>query len=144
MWTSAYLGARASVGIVGEYYLTFDDFLSGARFDDVLFRSYVARRQGKGDPRGCDIPYRIMLPKEVDNLLVVGRGASFERRGHDSPVRPRFSMMMLGESAGISSALSVADNVTPRKLSIRRLQKTLLQEGFFLGEPHRLSDLNLI
>ncbi len=144
MWTSAYLGARSSVGIVGEYYLTFDDFLKGARFDDVLFRSYVARRQGKGSPEGCDLPYRMLLPKQIDGMLVAGRGASFERRGHDSPPRPRFSMMMLGEAAGRAAALSIENKVTPRTLPVRKLQKVLLKEGFFLGETDRLKELDLV
>ncbi len=144
MWKSAYLGARSSAGIVGEYYLTFDDFLKGARFDDVLFRSYVARRQGKGSPDGCDLPYRILVPKETEGMLVTGRGASFERRGHDSPPRPRFSMMMLGEAAGRASALSVKNKVTPRNLPIKGLQKVLLDEGFFMGKTDRLSRLGLV
>ncbi len=143
MWMSAYLGARAGVGIIGEYYLTFYDFLKGARFDDVLFRSYVARRQGKGSAEGCDIPYRILLPKHIEGMLVVGRGASFQRRGHDSPVRPRFSMMMLGEAGGISAALAVESNLTVKKIQIKKLQKILLKEGFFMGEPDRIKELGL-
>lgn len=143
LFMSSYLGARAGPGMVGEYWLTFDDFVRGARFDDVLFRNFVTRRQGKGHPDGCDMPYRMLLPREVDGLLVAARGASFERRGHDSPPRPRCSLMMLGEAAGRAAALSVADGVQPRNLDVRKLQRTLLSEGFFLGEPERLAELGL-
>jgi len=143
MWMSAHVGARAGAGIVGEYYLTFDDFANGARFDDVLFRNYVCLRQGRGHPDGCDMPYRMLLPREVDGLLVAARGASFERRGHDSPPRPRCSMMMLGEAAGRAAALAVAAAVQPRHLDIKQLQRTLLSEGFFLAEPERLAELGL-
>jgi len=143
LFMSPHLGARAGPGMVGEYWLTFEDFVQGARFDDVLFRNFVTRRQGKGHPDGCDMPYRMLLPREVDGLLVAARGASFERRGHDSPPRPRCSLMMLGEATGRAAALSVADGVPPRNLDVRKLQRTLLSEGFFLGEPERLAELGL-
>ena len=143
MWMSAHVGARGSAGMVGEYYLTFDDFANGARFDDVLFRNYVCRRQGRGHPDGADMPYRMLLPREVDGLLVAARGASFERRGHDSPPRPRCSIMMLGEAAGRAGAMAIAANVRPRDLDVRQFQRTLLSEGFFLGEPERLAELGL-
>ena len=143
MWMSAHVGARGSAGMVGECYLTFDDFANGARFDDVLFRNYVCRRQGRGHPDGADMPYRMLLPREVDGLLVAARGASFERRGHDSPPRPRCSIMMLGEAAGRAGAMAIAANVRPRDLDVRQFQRTLLSEGFFLGEPERLAELGL-
>ena len=140
---SEYLGGRASAGIVGEYVVTFDDFADAARFDDVLFRNFVPRFGDKGDPSGCDMPYRMLLPQGIDGLLVAARGASFERRGHDSPARPRCSMMMLGEAAGHAAAMAVATGVPPRDLPVRALQRVLLDEGFFLGEPERLKALGL-
>ena len=49
----------------------------------------------------------------------------------------------LGEAAGAAAALAVQDGVAPRHLDVRRLQRHLLQQGFWLGEPARLVQLGL-
>ena len=47
--------------------------------------------------------------------------------------------MQLGEAAGAAAALAVQDGVAPRDLDVQKLQRHLLQQGFYLGEPARLA-----
>ena len=79
----------------------------------------------------------------IDNLPVVGRGASYIRRGHDPGTRARITQFHLGQVAGTAAAFAVRDGVGVRKLHVPLLQQELLAQGFFLGETERLSDLGL-
>lgn len=127
---SAFLGSRGGPCIEGEYTLTPHELWKGASFPDALFRSYVGAFRGRGSAAGCDMPYRMLLPKRVDGLLVVGRGMSYLRRGHDPAVRARCNLMMLGQAAGMAAALAAAEGVEPRALDIDKLQRVLRAEGF--------------
>jgi hypothetical protein len=142
LFVSPFVGARGGPRIEGAYVLTPLDLHEGRLFDDTLFRSYVGLRQ-KGAERGCDMPYRLLLPQGVAGLLVTGRGMSYKRRGHDPAVRARCNMMMLGQAAGVAAAFAAADGVCPRELPIRRLQRAMLEEGYFLGDETRLRELGL-
>ncbi len=66
-----------------------------------------------GAVEGCDVPYRCLLPRGVDNLLVVGRGAAYVRRGHDpTGMRARPLVMVLGQAAGVAATLAIESNTT--------------------------------
>ncbi len=136
--TPAFIGARGGPFIEGEHVLTPQEMVDGARFDDALFRDLgnpIIRRYLKqdypGDPTGHDVPYRMILPKKVDGLLVIGRGAAYLRRGHDPGGGRRRSMQMhLGEAAGTAAAMAVRRGVVPRRLDVRALQRRLIRAGF--------------
>lgn len=136
--TPAFIGARGGSFIDGERVLTPEDMVRGARFKDALFRdlgnpiikSYL-KQDYPGDPTGHDVPYGMILPRKVDGLLVIGRGAAYLRRGHDPGGGRRRSMQMhLGEAAGIAAALSVKRGIAPRHLPVRILQSALKKAGF--------------
>jgi len=138
-----YLGARGGPWIDGEYTLTVEDMKEGRRFPDVMYVNFHEAEHG-GSPEGYDVPYRILLPKKVDGLLVTARGAAFEKRGHDpSGMRCKPSMMVLGHATGIAAALAVRNNVAPNQLDVKELQRTLAKDGFCLGDEKRLEVLNL-
>ena len=140
-----YFGARGGPFIDGEYTLTPDDALAGTKFDDVLYRNVKNAEPPKvGAKSGVDVPYRILLPKGLDGLLVTGRGAAYIRRGHDSiGIRARPSILHLGEATGVAAAIVVQDGVALRDIDIRKLQRQLLKRGFYLGEEARLAQLGL-
>jgi hypothetical protein len=143
LFTSPYMGARGGPCIEGEHVLTPRESFDGARFDDVLFRNIHEGLHG-GDESGYDVPYSILLPKKYEGLLVAGRGASYIRRGHDpSGIRARPSLMALGEAAGTAAALIVEAKVGTKSLDVKKLQKRLLERGYFLGEKNRLDELGL-
>ena len=140
--SSPFLGARGGPFIEGEYILKPSESLAGLTAPDTLFVNGVEVYSGT-TKKGHDMPYRMLLPRNMDGLLVTGRGASFHRRGHEPGTRARGSMMGLGLAAGIAAALSAKAGLTPREMDIKTLQHTLLSEGFHLGDDSRLAELGL-
>jgi hypothetical protein len=131
--TGAELGVRETRRIEGEYVMTLEDAQQGKTFEDV-----VARRYGTIDPGGLkedknyhgsiknghDYPYRCMLPKEVDPLLVTGRCASLTHLGL-ATCKSMGNMMGVGQAAGVAAALSAKENIIPRKIDVKKIQQRL-------------------
>ena len=74
------------------------------------------------------IPYRVMLPEKVENLLVAGRCISASRIASGA-IRPTAQCMALGEAAGTAAAMAVRDNISPSEIDIRKLRARLLENG---------------
>ena len=131
--TPALLGIRQTRFIEGEYKLTADDAITGARFDDVVaisscpIISYYGYRRYL-EHEGYDIPYRCLVPKGVDNLLIAGRCISSEQQPYESH-RAIAPIMAIGQAAGAAAALSAQSGTRPRHLDVRRLQRLLLSQG---------------
>jgi hypothetical protein len=140
---SPYLGARGGPHIEGEVTLTPEDLRKGSRFDDVLYVYFLEGTLGRGSAEGCDVPYRALLPREIDGLLVTGRGAAYLRRGHDPCFRARPNLMLLGQATGTAAALAAEQSASPRHVDVKALQRKLLGEGFYLGDEARLKELGL-
>src|SRR5439155_14925507 len=79
------------------------------------------------------IPYRCLVPRGVDQLLVAGRcvSATHEALGAIRVMPPSFAM---GEAAGTAGALAVAEGVAPRRVPVPWLQETLVANGAYLGD----------
>lgn len=139
-----FLGARGGPSIDGEYVLTMDDCRAGRRFDDVmyLYGEFRALRYTceQGEPKWADVPYRVMLPKQVDGLMVAGRCASGIP---DTLLRNRMTAKVMGEACGIAAAMSVEQGIAPKRLDVKALQRTLLDAGFYLGDEARLAELGV-
>ena len=148
MFTSPFIGSRGGPCIEGEHVLTVEETATGARFRDVMFQNFRVKPSIYEDwvKTGCDVPYSMMLPKGIDDMMVIGRGASYIQRGHDGAgmMRTRPIMMALGQAAGMAAAMCIKDNKTPMTLDIKRLQMALLKEGFNIGNTERLRELGLI
>ena len=78
----------------------------------------------------------ILAMKYRDGVLVAGRSlsATHEAQGATRVMPPSFAM---GEAAGAAAALAVRAGVGPREVSIPALQKTLVEQGAWLGEAVR-------
>jgi hypothetical protein len=50
---------------------------------------------------------------------------------------------MRGEEAGIAASIAIKNNIAPRNLNVKDLQRTLLKKGFYLGDKARLKELEL-
>jgi len=131
--TPPLLGIRQTRFIEGEYQLTAEDALSGRRFDDVIAISscpiihyYGYRRYLEHE--GYDIPYRCLVPRAVDDLLVAGRCISSQQQPYESH-RAMAPIMAIGQAAGTAAALSVEEEVKPRDLNVRLLQQGLTAQG---------------
>ncbi len=140
-----FLGWRGGPCIDGEHRLTVEEMFGGRKCDDVMYVNiHLGQADHGGDPSGFDVPYGCVLPKGIDGLLVCGRGASYERRGHDPcGMRARPSMMVLGQAVGTAAALAVREGVSPKHLEIRKLQRRLVDAGIFLGSEARLKELGI-
>jgi len=73
------------------------------------------------------IPYRIMVPKDVDGLLVPV--AASTTHVAFSTIRLEPTWMALGQAAGVAAQLSIASHTTPRNIDVDRLQRILLGQG---------------
>ena len=136
------LGVRETRRIKGEFMLSHEDMAQARRFDDVIFiggnlidihtGSTVYYTPVKS---GCAyaIPYRVLLPQKVDNLLVAGRSVSATRQalGAIRVIPPCFAM---GEAAGTAAAQCVQMHVAPRHVDMAALQKQLRAQGAVLDE----------
>lgn len=134
-----FMGIRETRRIVGEYTLTEQDIFDCQRFDDVVaVASYPVdlHHPVGGDcslywcPDCYDIPYRTLLPKKIDGLIMAGRDISATHLALAS-VRVMGPAMCIGEAAGKAAALSVADGVSPRDLDVAKLQQALREEGVY-------------
>lgn len=136
------LGIRETRRIDGEYRLTVDDVSSGRRFDDTI--GYSGYGWDLPDPHRpshqpmctptppiIPIPYRIMVPKGIDNLICPGRAVSVEHPVL-GPLRVMAPCMAMGEAAGSAAAQVVADNCAFRDVNAGALRKRLQSQGVIL------------
>ncbi|TAK82045.1 MAG: FAD-dependent oxidoreductase [Betaproteobacteria bacterium] len=131
------VSVRASRRIVGEYELKRDDVENGARFADGIARgSYpmsVAVRPGVRehlfvrDGGDYDIPYRCLVPRDMDGLLVAGRCLSASREAIGS-ARMGAQCMAYGEAAATAAALAAERGVAPRAVDVATLRRALKEQ----------------
>ncbi|MBQ7320478.1 MAG: FAD-dependent oxidoreductase [Clostridia bacterium] len=89
------------------------------------------------EPNRCyDIPYRCLVPARVDNLLAAGRNLSSDIYAQ-SGARLILCCLSMGEAAGVATAISLAENITPRKINVKALQSELIATGCNLGQAMR-------
>ncbi len=134
------VGVRETRHIVGEYVLNLIDVMSGTDFEDSIACGGHPLDIHPIPPEVEDvdlnhwrfhIPYRTMVPLEVENLLVAGRSISATRIASGA-IRPTAQCMAMGEAAGVAAALSLQEQVTPRDLDIQKLRAVLESKGVIL------------
>ena len=52
-------------------------------------------------------------------------------------------MMVFGQTVGTAAAIAALDNVTPKNVDIRKVQKQLVADGIYLGDSDRLRELGI-
>ena len=151
--TAEQLYVRESRHIIGEYQLTIDDVLENRdHWDRVAIASYpvdiqptATQRWGTvvGSPDRYSIPFRCLVPLEVENLLVVGRSASFTSLAAGS-ARVIPIGMCTGEAAGVAAAYSINNeksfrDMTKSEEAIKWVQNALKAQGAYL-EPFEIKE----
>jgi hypothetical protein len=138
--TAPMVGVRETRRIVGEYVFSGEDVTRAAQFPDAIAKGNYPKdvHQPKGkksvefDEEGrrpyYEIPYRCLIPKGVDNLLVVGRCISTTFEGQ-SAMRVQGIVRTIGEAAGYAMAISIQDNVSPRRVDVEKVRALLRASG---------------
>lgn len=125
------LGVRDTRRVVGEYAVTYEDSQQGPAFSDSVARKYGHIDGNQlfvgGMKSGFSYPYRAMLPRGVDGLLVAGRCGSATFLGHCAG-KSMGNMMEIGIAAGTAAAMCVQRGETPRQLNIDDLRHALIEE----------------
>lgn len=125
------LGVRDTRRIVGEYTVTYEDSQKGTDFTDGISRKYgyIDGNQVFTGAMysGFLYPYRAMLPKGVEGLLVAGRCGSATFLGHCAG-KSMGNMMEIGIAAGAAAALCARENQLPRELDVQQLRAELIEK----------------
>jgi hypothetical protein len=127
------LGTRDSRKIIGRVVITGDDVRNQARFGDSIgiFPEFV---DGYGllilptTGRYFQIPYGVLVPQNVENLLVAGRCVSGDKVSH-AALRNMMCCTVTGQGAGVAAAVSIRDRVTCGAVDIAHVQRSLRRQG---------------
>jgi hypothetical protein len=78
--------------------------------------------------RYFQIPFGIMVPQHIENLLVAGRCVAGDNISH-AAVRNMMCCTVTGQGAGVAAAEAVKDNVGFNSINIEKVQNRLLKQG---------------
>ena len=143
MSTASEIGVRESRMIVGDYVLTEDDCRAFTKFEDGIaacnYDIDIHNPEGSGTshyyfPEGefYTIPYRSLIPKEAENLLVAGRCISSDH-GAQASYRIMPTVCSLGEAAGVAAGMACKSSCGVREIDVEKLKENLKKYGAFLG-----------
>jgi len=126
------LGTRDSRKINGRYNLTARDVRNQAQFEDSIgiFPEFLDAYGVLALPttgRYFQVPYGIMVPKNVENLLVAGRSVAGDKISH-AATRNMMCCAVTGQGAGVAAAVSVKDNVESSAVDIKKVQQALKRQ----------------
>ena len=135
------VGVRESREIVTDHVLTAENILGKQKFADMISQSnypidihgkqltnrYLIEPADDGKP-WYEIPFRSLIVKGLDNLLVVGRciGAEFIA---EASVRVQPTARSTGEAAGIGAALALAENKSIREVDGADVRAIMIENG---------------
>lgn len=128
--SGGFVAVRETRRLVGEYIFTDKDLMIGTDFPDAVASKYGGRDPvGQEHPytaikQGARYPYRSLLPRKVDGLLVAGRCASASFLGHYGG-KSEGNMLAIGQAAGVAGALCAQLGIQPRHLDYKLVQQGL-------------------
>jgi len=132
------IGVRETRRVDGEYRLTAEDVLSARKFDDQIglcgapmedhHEGADTKWQYLPDTQCVGIPYRTLIPKSSENVLVAGRCFSASHEAHSS-VRSMAQCMAMGEAAGTAATLALKNGQKVKNVDAGELRNTLKANG---------------
>ena len=151
---TSYMRTREGRHFIGDYQMTSEDVAESRKFKDVIGKSAMPtqtggpfhsaahpgesmnidpsrRRWSPKDGGSYDIPYRSLVPKNVENMLITGKLMS-TTEDFKRDILP--DNMVYGQAAGVAAAVCVKKGVTPRQLEkdVKPLQDILVKQGAVL------------
>jgi hypothetical protein len=144
--TAPSLGLRESRRIKGVVTITAQDVMSSRAWEDSIgYGSFFIDIHNPAGPGMSDqvwrprrgfhyqVPYRALVPEQIDNLLVAGRCISADHVALGS-LRIMSTCTVMGEAAGVAAVMSIHEEVTPRQLDHRLLSLQLKKQGAIVDE----------
>ena len=143
MMTAAEIGVRESRMIVGDYVLTENDCKSCVKFEDAIaacnYDIDIHNPEGTGTshyyfPAGAyyTIPYRSLIPKNINNMLVAGRCISSDH-GAQASYRIMPVVCCIGEAAGSAIGLAARTGCSVRDINPKDLQSVLKKNRAYIN-----------
>ncbi len=139
--TPEQIGVRESRRIHGLYQVSADDLIAGARFDDAVCRATFCvdvhstnpdSSKGVGNEgmraKPYDIPYRALVARDVQGLLLAGRCISGDFYAHAS-YRVTGNAVPMGAAAGAAAALAARTNRSPQDVPWQEIQPLLTENS---------------
>jgi len=136
------IGVRETRRIMGEYVLAEQDCQAGVnnqQHDDIIaITDHAVDIHGPKHklyevPNGAyGVPYRCLLPRGTENLMIACRGASFSHIAASS-CRLSRTMMTLGQAAGTAAAICARDKMPLRAIDVAALRAELTRQGVELS-----------
>ncbi|MBF0278455.1 MAG: FAD-dependent oxidoreductase [SAR324 cluster bacterium] len=122
--TSSQTGTRGGRRLIGEYMVTMQDLQDGKNHQDPIMSFPVSGAASSL----AHVPYRALIPKEIDGLLAAGRCFSSDAAANDLVNRIPYCSDM-GQAAGIAAALASEKGVSLRNLDYRLLNWQMKEQG---------------
>lgn len=132
--TALHVGIRETRRIVGLYTITEEDVLTGRAQPDAISVSsnpvvcYYNNERRYLEHLGFEVPYRSLVPADLDNVILAGRCISACQQAFQS-ARSMAPNMALSQASGTAAAMCVAENCRPAELDVAALQRRLQQDG---------------
>jgi hypothetical protein len=150
---TSYMRIREGRHMIGDYQVTFDDVANARKFGDVVTKSAMSARVGgpfhsarypadsmninpgktanPKDGGSYDIPYRALVPKNVEGMLMAGKLMS-TTEDFKRDLLP--DNMANGQACGVAAAICARKGITPRELEkdVSELQTILVKQGAVL------------
>jgi hypothetical protein len=131
------LGTRDTRVIKGRYAMTERDVRNQARFEDSIgiFPEFLDGYGVLALPttgRYFQVPYRILVPERIENLLVAGRCVSGDKISH-AALRSMMCCTVTGQGAGVAAAVSLKNGVNCGEVDVSHLQTALKKQGVRLN-----------
>jgi hypothetical protein len=138
--TASQTGTRGSRRLIGEYIMKAGDLSSGVIHEDtvaVFPRYSMPGEKLEGSPH-IYFPYRALVPKKTEGLLVAGRSFSSDPVANNV-INLIPHCIAMGQAAGTAAALALQKSVSLKELDYKELQNSLSTQGVILpGLPLRL------
>jgi hypothetical protein len=139
------IGIRETRRVEGDHILTSQELMGPAIFKDAIasgaYPIDIHPAHGgdltykvMDDKHSYQIPYRSLLPINLDNVYVVGRGISADHEAL-AAIRVMTISMAVGQAAGTAAAMicKLPGPASTRALNVQKLQQHLLEDGGLFG-----------
>lgn len=142
--TSTQIGVRETRRLIGEYTLTGDDIRNRRTFGDSIavgcWPIDVHPSEGQVGvhamhvPLPYQIPYRALVPQQVDGLLAAGRCISVDRDALGS-MRVGATCAAIGHAAGAAAGLAARAGTEPRGVDVEKVRAELMRQRAIVDLP---------